>query len=145
MQTSDTKRVADFHQAAKQPDGVPVPEHLENLPADTHIVSGVIEGHGSTEFASSKAKLSAKVVMLERTASGGVSYQLAIFVSEPTQAEAGPVLVPPTPDELAAQYFIEKGMKPETAKAQVARFGAHRVLAMKEKELDQELANVIKE
>jgi hypothetical protein len=49
----------------------------------THVVSGVVEAHGANEIASSEARLKATVTKLERTASGGVAYELSILIDEP--------------------------------------------------------------
>jgi hypothetical protein len=139
MHVAEAKRVGEITKDDR-------PDHLVNLPEDTHLVSGVLEGNGATALASEKAKLSAKTVKLTRTAGGGVEYQFAIFVSEPIQVvkESEPVKAPPTDEEKAIAYFVEKGMKFETAKKQVERFGVKRVLDQLEAELDQELQSELK-
>ena len=145
MHESEHSRVADFKQAAKQdPKNVTVPEHLSSLPDDTHIVSGVLVGNGAVAFASEKAKLSAKVVKLERTSDGGVAYQFAVFVSEP--APAKPEESKPVEDPrflTAVDYFVGKGLSDKDARKQVNQFGVERVLAAREKELDKQLEEVV--
>lgn len=138
MQVSEAKRVGEIPEDNR-------PEHLENLPEDAHIISGVLEGNGATALASEKAKLSAKVVKLARTAGGGVEYQLAIFVSEPIQVveKVEPVKAPPTDREKAVAYFVSKGFRPEQAEKQVDRFGVKRVIDQLEAELDKELQDAL--
>lgn len=139
MDTSVAKRVGAFTDAELVAD-----PHLDKLPDDTHIVSGTLVGHGDTSLASEKATLSAKVVKLERRADGGVDYQLAIFVSEPTPA---PVVVLPPPEDpqflAAVEYFVGKGLTDSDARKKVNQFGVSRVLAQKDRELDAELAKVV--
>ena len=137
MQTSDAKRVGEIPEAVR-------PEHLASLPEDTHIVSGSLVGHGANALASDKAKLSAKVVKLERTADGGINYQLAIFVSEPTPAPVVAQAPAEDPRFLAAvDYFVGKGLTDTDARKKVNQFGVERVLAAREKELDAELAALV--
>jgi hypothetical protein len=135
-----------MHVTTKDTVGTDADAKALNVPIGTHILTSVIEGDGATELASVKAKLSAKVLSVQRTDSGGIQVQTAALVSEPTPAPAPtpvPVVVPPTPQEQAESYFVEKGMTPESAKAQVARFGTTRVLAMRDKELDDQLAALV--
>lgn len=141
MQTSSAARVADFPKKER-------PEHLQNLPEETHIVTGTLEAHGASSLASVDAKLSAKVVKLERTKSGGIDYQLAIFVAEPVQA--APVVL--SDAERAVAFFVEKGFPKQTAIDQVNKFGIARVLAAAarekedaEKGLDDELSDLLKD
>jgi len=135
MQTSDAKRVG-----AMSDEELEANPHLEKLPDDTHIVSGTLEGHGATEIASAKAQLSAKVVKLARTESGGVEYQLAIFVSEPTAAAAVPAKSVEDPSFLeAVEYFVGKGLSDTDSRKKVNEFGISRVLAAKNRELDANL------
>lgn len=139
MQVSDAKRVGAMsdEELSEQP-------HLLKLPEDTHIVSGTLEGHGATELASEKAQLSAKVVKLARTASGGVEYQLAIFVSEPTPAPV--VAAKPAEDPTfleAVEYFVGKGLTDSGARKKVNEFGIARVLAAKNRELDANLDKLL--
>lgn len=136
MHESDAERVADTKIEDR-------PEEMRNLPEDTHIVSGTLEGNGAVSLASDKAKLSAKVIKLERTVSGGINYQVAILVSEPTPAPV-PVAVAAVDErrEAAIAYFTDKKFTRVDAERQVDRFGVDRVLAMKSKQLDEELAKV---
>ena len=140
MFTGDVKRVAEIPKENRNPG-------IANLPEETHIASGMIEGHGTTSLASEKAKISGRIISLDRTASGGLSYQLAIYVQEPT------VAAPPAPKsdaDLATEYLSAKGLKDEEVKAHIAKFGAQRILAMREqdlanreKQLNEELAETL--
>lgn len=117
-----------------------------SVPVGTHIVTITSEADGASELASDKATISAKIIKSpKRTDSGGFELQVAIFVSEPTPAvqEKAPEVKESTPEEQAVSYFVEKGMKEDTAKVQVARFGVSRVLAMRDKELDEQLAALV--
>lgn len=139
MHTSEAQRIGEI---AAPVDGKPqpLPEHLLNLPSDTHIVSGTLDGHGSVALASEAAKLSGKIVKLVRTSSGGIEYQLALFVSEPAVDTTVPVAVDET-REAAIKYFTDEGMSREKAITQVDHFGVARVNAMRDKKLDEDLAN----
>ena len=110
----------------------------EHVGDESHIVTGIIEAHGATELVSGLGKLDGKIIKLERTASGGISYQLAIFIDEP---EPIVVLEPDqsslSPEQQAVAYFTASGIPEATAKAQVARFGVTRVLAQRDTELAQ--------
>lgn len=139
MQTSDAKRVG-----AMSDDELEQNPHLEKLPDDTHIVSGVLEGHGATEIASAKAVLSSKTVKLARTESGGVEYQLAIFVSEPTPVAVAAVKPAEDPSFLeAVEYFVGKGLTDTDARKKVNEFGISRVLQAKNRELDSKLDDML--
>lgn len=115
-----------------------------NVPVGTHVLTSVIEGDGPVQLASDKATLSARVLHATRTDSGGIEVQVAVFVSEPTSAPAPP---PPAPEPTALDndlaYFTDKGFSMESAKINVAQFGVARVLAMREKELDEKLAKAV--
>lgn len=139
MHVADAKRVGEIPETER-------PTHLANLPEDTHLISGTLEGHGSTALASAKAKLSGRIVKLARTEGGGVEYQFAIFVSEPTPVvkETVEVKAPPTEREKAVAYFVSKGFKAEAAEKQVDRFGVKRVIDQLEAELDKELQEALK-
>ncbi len=115
-----------------------------NVPVGTHILTSVIEGDGAVALASEKATLSGKVLSVQRTDSGGIQVQTAVFISEPAPA-AAPAPPPPEPsaEEKAIAYFTSKGFPAKTAEAQVAQFGVGRVLAMRDKELDQALEKVV--
>lgn len=145
MHESETQRVADFQQAAKlDPEKNPMPDNLTSLPDETHIVTGSLVGHGATALASDKAKLSAKVVKLERTADGGIDYQLAIFVDEPEPVKVEPAKPVEDPKFLSAvEYFVGKGLPDTDARKKVNQFGVERVLAAREKELDAELQKTL--
>jgi hypothetical protein len=123
---------------------IPTADRPANLPDDSHIISGRLVGHGSTSFASEKAKISGKVVKLERTSDGGIDYQFAIFVSEPAPPKLE--VVPPAEDPqllAAVEYFVSKGLSDGDARKKVAQFGVSRVLAAREKELDDQLAQTL--
>jgi len=117
-----------------------------SVPIGTHLITALIEGDGAVELASSKATITARVIgSPTRTSSGGIEVKVAVLVSEPVPA---PILVPepvhvPTPEEDAAAYFVGLGMTQKDAEGQVERFGAARVLAMRDKKLDEELANLV--
>lgn len=115
-----------------------------NVPVGTHILTSIIEGDGAVAMASEQAKLSAKVLHVTRTVSGGIEVQTAVFVSEPTPA-AAPAPPPPEPtdQEKAEAYFTSKGFSVASAKAQVEQFGVGRVLAMASKELDEKLKALV--
>jgi len=133
LHTSDAKRKDEM------PKEEVIPPHLKNLPGDTHIISGTLDGHGAVALASEEAKLSGKIVKLSRTSSGGIEYQVALFVSEPVRQDA----VDPVVDETregAIKYFTDEGMSREKAVLQVDHFGVARVNAMREKKLDEDLA-----
>lgn len=117
-----------------------------NVPVGTHILTSVIEGDGAVAMASEQAKLSAKVLHVTRTASGGIEVQTAVFVSEPAPVVApAPPPPPPSDQEKAIAYFTDKGFSVASAKAQVEQFGVGRVLAMASKELDEKLAALVTE
>src|ERR1700737_2273737 len=106
MHESEAQRVGEL----------PKDERPAGLPEETHLVTGTLEGHGATSLASENAKLSARVIKLERTSSGGIDYQLAIFVSEPTPVAVLPP--PPVVDpqfEAAVAYFVGKDFKDAAA------------------------------
>ena len=143
MDTSEVQSVAD-HKIDAKADGVTLPAHLQGLPDDTHIITGKIVGNGATELASPLAQLSAKVIKLTRSDDGGIEYQVAILVNEP---KPNPVPVPAPPvdanTENAVAYLKTKGMTDEQAREKVKLFGWQRVLAAKDKELDQEVQALI--
>ncbi len=133
MSTSVVARLANIPEDQTHPG-------LENLPEDTQIVTGSIIGHGTTELATEKAKLSAKIVKLERNSSGGIDYQVAIFVSEPTPAPVVKLQDIEDPKlTTAIDYFVSKGLTGDAARKKVAEFGIERVLNARERELDAEL------
>ena len=135
MHVSDSKRVAAVDPRDR-------PTQFKGLPEETHIVSGVLEADGAHQLVSVEGHLSSKVIKLARSDSGGIEYQLAIFASEPRPVvERGTAPeVMPTQEQEAELYFTEKGFTPEDARKQVKRFGVQRVMAMRGKELDEELA-----
>lgn len=116
------------------------------LPVGAHLLTSVLEADGACELASDKAKLSGKVLSIERTASGGISVQVAVSVVEP--AVEAPKVEPEKPrlsnQELAVAYFQGKGFSAKEAEEKVEQFGVDRVLAKRDAELndqlDQELA-----
>lgn len=138
MDNASAARVADTKAEDR-------PDHFEGLPEETHIVSGTIVGNGSTELASEKAHLSAKVIKLERTPAGGIDYQLAIVVSEPAPPKAAEPSKPQEdPKFLAAvDYFMSKGQSETDARKKVNLFGVDRVLKAREAELDSDLKKAL--
>jgi hypothetical protein len=116
------------------------------LSVGTHIVTCTIEGDGAVELASDKAIIEASVISKQRTTSGGVQVQVAVYVKEP----AAQVLAVLTPDQQAVDYFLSKGFTAGDAASQVAKFGVARVLTQRDKEaaqasvdLDKELEQVL--
>jgi hypothetical protein len=135
-----------MHTTTKDVVGNEVDAKFLNVPVGAHIVTTVIEGDGPVALCSAEAKLSARVLHVTRTDSGGMEVQVAVLVSEPAPAivtPPTPAPAPPIPQEQAVSYFTSKGMSIETAKAKVEEFGVARVLAAREKELDNELAKVV--
>lgn len=120
------------------------PDHLANLPDHAIIASGTLNGHGAVELASDKATISAKVVKLVRTSSGGIDYELAIYVSEPVVVAApAPVATDPQFEE-AVVYLKEHGnLDEEDAREAVKKFGAARILAAKHERLNDELDDLL--
>lgn len=105
------------------------------VPVGTHILTNTVEGDGPVALASDKAELTAKVIGIQRTASGGVVVQTALFIKEPV-AQA-PVSV--TPNDQAAAYLVSKGKSENEAKAMVAKFGAVRILSAKSEDEAKEV------
>lgn len=113
-----------------------------NVPVGTHIVTALMEGDGAVELASKDAKLSARVISISRTDSGGVQVQTAVLISEPAPVAVKVI----TPEEDAAQFLVDKlGISMEAAKSQVTHFGASRVLAAKAKEAAEKNSDLDKE
>lgn len=109
-----------------------------------HILTSVIESDSATALVSEQAELSAKIISIQRTASGGIQVQVAVSVKEPAPAIAL------SPADQALAYFVDKGFTASDAAAQVARFGVDRILsqkaneeAVKQQDLDKELAAVL--
>jgi hypothetical protein len=107
-----------------------------------HILSSTLEADGPFEIASPKAALDAKVIAIRRTDSGGVFVQTAVTITEPVAEAPEPAPAPekmPTPEELATEYLTSTGLSAEEAKGAVERFGAAKILAKKNANLDVEL------
>ena len=116
-----------------------------NVPVGTHILTSTIEGDGPVAMCSDKASLSAKVLHVTRTGSGGIEVQTAVSVSEPTPAPVMASAPAEDPKFLAAvDYFIGKGLTDADARKNVNQFGVDRVLAAKDKELDDKLADMVR-
>jgi hypothetical protein len=128
----------------EKPEQAKLAEVHPNVPKDAHIVTGTLEANGAAELVSPIGEISAKIIKLQRTTSGGIDYQLAIFTEEPEPVLAPEPMTPEgtalTPEQTALLYFTEKGMPLATARAQVARFGVERINRMRDKELDDELS-----
>jgi hypothetical protein len=109
----------------------------------THIITSVIEGDGAVELASPNAKLQAKVISLQRTASGGVQVQTAVFIDEPAPAPARAAPAPEAPamtaEASALEYLKEKGLTDSEAQSALARYGSQEVLIRKQAERKAEL------
>lgn len=71
---------------AKRVSELPEKDRPAGLPGDTYLVEGSLEAHGASELAALGSVISANVVSLERTSSGGIKYKFAVLVSkeEPT-------------------------------------------------------------
>ncbi|HEX3156794.1 MAG TPA: hypothetical protein VHV32_19350 [Candidatus Angelobacter sp.] len=113
----------------------------------THILTSVLEGDGPIALASEKAKLSATVISVQRTDSGGVKVQTALTISEPAP-EVAPE--PLKPEDEAVAYLVSKGFAADAAVVHVGKFGATRVLAQRDaekvaadKQLDDELSALL--
>lgn len=102
------------------------------------LVTGTLEAHGATVLCSEKATFSAKAVVIERTAGGGIAYQFAITVTEPTPAVAEVSPTPPTAEEKVLDYFSKAGKTGEEAKALITELGADSVWAAVEKKIKAE-------
>ncbi len=57
----------------------------------SHVLTSVIEADGAAELVREKEKLSAEILSVARTASGGIELKVAVFVGEsnhvPVEAE----------------------------------------------------------
>jgi len=108
-----------------------------------HILTSQIEADGPFAICSKDAMLTASVISLKRTDSGGVKLQVALTVQEPTPPApvvAEPATPLPTAEEEALAYLVsDKGLKKKEAQAAVERFGAQKVLAKREEERNAEL------
>lgn len=138
MHETKHKLAGEFTLVEKQAKGIPV-----DLPDSTHVVEGQVEAHGATEFASAAAKLSGRLLSVERTDSGGIKYQLALYAHEPVK-KVEPVATSLTPQEEASQYLQEtKGLSERDASAAVAKFGHTRILAEREKDKDKDFDDLM--
>lgn len=109
----------------------------------THVITSVLEGDGALAIASAEATLSASVISVQRTESGGVKVQVALTITEPAPAVAP---APLTPEDEAIAYLVGKNFDASAALLQVSKFGATRILAQRDaekaeeaKKLDEEL------
>src|SRR5437868_6267726 len=92
-----------------------------------YIPTLVIRNESPNPICSAQAKLSARVISVQRTASGGIQVQTAVAVSEPTPVVEAKL----TPTDAAIAYLVSKHFTPAEAKADVEKFGVERVLAAK--------------
>ena len=133
MHTTTRDIVADAEAAEKL--GVPVA---------TNILTNTLEGDGPVALCSPAAQLSAKVISVARTESGGIVIQTALFISEPANI---PVPVPAIAEDPkfleAVEYFVGKGLTDTDARKKVNEFGVVRVLAAKDRELDTQLDTLV--
>jgi len=134
MHTVTNKRVADLNENVQK--GL-------KLPPETHFIEGTLEADGSTSLASEKAKLSARVISLTRTASGGINYQLAIYADEPQTVAEEKAPEVSSDEKACIGYFTSKGYSEDEAKEHVKTFGVARVLAKIKAELDDKLETVV--
>ena len=109
-----------------------------------HILTSVIEADGPIALCSADAKISAKVISVQRTSSGGIQVQAAVEIQEPAPKPA------PTRDDEAIAFLASKGIKGDEARQMIAKFGRERILAQKkeqeaqsQKQLDQELQKAL--
>ncbi len=110
-----------------------------------HILTSVLEADGPFALVSENGALSASVVSVVRTASGGIELKVAVAITEPL-----PVAVL-SADDQAIAYLASKGKTGEEAKSALKAYGAERILAQKsnddaekQSDLDKELAALLK-
>jgi hypothetical protein len=107
-----------------------------------HILTNTVEGDGPVEVASAKAKLSARVISVQRTDSGGVRVQTALEITEPQPEAPKAAEAPtpaPTPEEEAAAFLKEQGLSDEEAKTAVEKFGSQAILLKRMAKREAEL------
>lgn len=111
-----------------------------------HIVTDLLEADGPFELVSKDGKLTARVISVARTDSGGISLQTAVEITEPVPVST----TAPSADDQAVAYLVSKGQKKDDAVANVGKFGAARILSAKsqedanaQKKLDAELAALL--
>jgi hypothetical protein len=117
-----------------------------SLEIGSHIITALIEGDGAVALASDKAEFDARVISVQRTDSGGIQVQTAVFVREPAPEKVKEPEAPkpqPTAEEQAISYLVSKGSSEDEAKSQVERFGVDRILSARNKELDAEVAALV--
>lgn len=131
MHVTTKEVVADKETREKYPD----------VAEGAHVLTSTIEGDGPLPIASELATFHAEVLSTVRTASGGVEVKIAVEIDEPAPVAVEPVKaeVVATPEETAVAYLVSKGTNEADAEAHVAKFGAARILAARDKELDAEL------
>lgn len=110
-----------------------------------HILTSLLEGDGAVALASEEAELDAEVISLQRTASGGIQVQTAVFVKEPAPpAPAAPPAPEPSAEEKAAAYLQSKGLSADEAKAGVQKFGVAAILKKQNEENAAELDALVR-
>jgi len=133
-----------MHTTTKDVIGTDTDAKAMNVPVGTHILTSVIEGDGPVAMCTDKASLSAKVLHVTRTDSGGIEVQTAVFVSEPAPATAPTPVIAEDPKFLeAVAYFVGKGLSDTEARKSVNEYGVARVLAAKDRELDNQLTALV--
>ena len=90
-----------------------------------HVLTSVIESDAASELCSATDSLSATVDSVTRTASGGIQLQVTLL-RKPAAPET-----PLTLDEQAMQYLVSKKESVADATADLAKFGAARILEAK--------------
>jgi hypothetical protein len=96
-----------------------------------HIFTNTAEGDGPVALASPDAKLSAEVIAVRRTASGGVFVQTALHIEEPVKA--APQLAK-SADEQAKDYLASKSYSGDSAEQMLKKYGAAKILEFKAKD-----------
>jgi hypothetical protein len=119
--------------------------HISSKDVDqdgVHIITSQIESDGPNALCSDKATFEASVISKQRTESGGVKVQVSLRIVEPAAEPAKEAEAPkpqPSAAEQASAYLEAKGSSKEEAAASVERFGADKILAKRQEELDAEL------
>lgn len=105
-----------------------------------HLLTTVIEADGAFELCHIGDDLKGEILSVRRTDSGGIEVQVAVSITKPV---AAPLQLVEDPGFLeAVAYIIGKGYDEVTARKKVNVFSAARVLAAKDKELNDEAARL---
>jgi hypothetical protein len=109
------------------------PRRANPKPENFYLV-GHIEADGPFELVTDKAKLSIGDVKLERTSSGGISYDIELMATEPLpkhdpKHDQKSIAASPEDHAKAVKRLEDHGYTHEKAEEVVARDGAAKVLA----------------